>query len=88
MEVKSIYDILKKHGALAGISLFLFLQNKEMSVRLDNVEVKLYNCYEARILNSKFTALHDGASIVHRNHYAILPEQIEIKRERKDEGES
>lgn len=86
--MKSIYDILKKHGALAGISLFLFLQNKEMSVRLDSVEVKLYNCYEARILNSKFTAIHDGVIIGHRKHFAVLPEQIEIKKERKDGGES
>lgn len=67
-----VIEILKKHGALAGIAIFLFMQNEILQTRVEKVELMLYNCYESRILNT-VNKMDDTIPLNNQRLLAVLP---------------
>lgn len=70
-----ILDLIKKHGALGVLTVWLFYTNQ----RLNDVERELYRCYD------KFTPLNNA----HRHtypkgvdYYAVLPKETSLKRKK------
>jgi hypothetical protein len=70
------FELIKKHG----ISALCFLALWWMNARLENVEDKLYNCYDR--LTYKAEGLHKRH--INKQHiYAILPHDVTIKKDIK-----
>lgn len=69
--------LLKEYGITAVMAFGLLYLNSRLNV----VEDRLYQCYEARILNS-FNQLEDRP-IINKRIYAILPNELRIKNDDK-----
>jgi hypothetical protein len=73
--MKEIIDIGMKYGVTGFLAINLYWMNE----RLQNVENKLYNCYENNmIMNSKAA---DDFFIKKPEILAVLPERLRVKKQ-------
>jgi len=76
--MKETLEILSKWGVTGGCVIALFWFN----TRLNNVETKLYDCWEQRI--QRFDMRRDNPPYIEPNQVVgILPNEIKIKRVEK-----
>jgi hypothetical protein len=78
MTLELILKGVQKYGVTGVLCIVLFWMNS----RLNNVEAKLYNCYEQQIIRQWSRNANNDIEIPNRI-FAILPNyKIRIKRER------
>ena len=76
MTTTQLIEIVKKHGAIGVLCAWLVWTN----IRLNNVESKLYLCYD-RILTVDL--IQSGKIKIKKpTFYAILPETVKINRKK------
>ena len=76
MTLETTLEALKKYGATAVLVLWVLRQE----ARLGTVEDKLYNCYATmNIVNASHGKTAENKTEV----YAILPHEINVKRDTK-----
>ena len=74
MTATAILDLIKKHGALGVLAVWLFYTNE----RLNKVEAELWRCYDKMSASSDFKKRH----IESVKYYAVLPKETTLKRKK------
>lgn len=74
MTPTAILDLLKKHGALGVLAIWLFYTNE----RLNKVEAELYRCYDKMSASNEFNKRYPKGV----DYYAVLPKQTVLKRKK------
>lgn len=74
MNPTAILDLIKKHGALGVLAIWLFYTNE----RLNKVEQELYRCYDKMSASNEVKKRYPKSN----NYYAILPKQTLLKRKK------
>jgi hypothetical protein len=71
MTPTSILDLIKKHGALGVLTIWLFYTNE----RLNKVEAELYRCYD------KMSAYNEVGKRYLKvfDYYAVIPKETSLK---------
>jgi hypothetical protein len=71
MTLTSILDLIKKHGALGVLTIWLFYTNE----RLNKVEQELYRCYD------KMSAYNEVGKRYPKglDYYAVIPKETSLK---------
>jgi hypothetical protein len=71
MTPTSILDLIKKHGALGVLTIWLFYTNE----RLNKVEQELYRCYD------KISAYNEVGKRYPKgfDYYAVIPKETSLK---------
>jgi hypothetical protein len=71
MTPTSILDLIKKHGALGVLTIWLFYTNE----RLNKVEHELYRCYD------KMSAFNEVGKRYPKglDYYAVIPKETSLK---------
>jgi hypothetical protein len=71
MTPTSILDLIKKHGALGVLTIWLFYTNE----RLNKVEQELYRCYD------KISAYNEVSKRYPKglDYYAVIPKETSLK---------
>ena len=74
MTPTAIFDLLKKHGALGVLTIWLFYTNE----RLNKVEQELYRCYD------KMSAYNEVGKRYPKgvDYYAVLTKETVLKRKK------
>jgi hypothetical protein len=71
MTPTSILDLIKKHGALGVLTIWLFYTNE----RLNKVEAELYRCYDKiATFNEVGKRYLKGV-----DYYAVIPKETSLK---------
>lgn len=78
--VENIYELFKKHGLLLLVVIWLKNDNENLFNRLEIVEEKLYDCYEARV-SADNQPLTDRKIENPEKTYAILPSKSKSVKE-------
>ena len=78
--VENIYELLKKHGLLLLVVIWLKNDNESLYNRLDIVEERLYDCYEARV-TADSQPMTDKRILTPERTYAILPSKCKSVKE-------
>ena len=74
MTPTAILDLLKKHGALGVLTVWLFYTNE----RLNKVEQELYRCYDKMSVSNEIGKRYPKGV----DYYAVLPKQTLLKRKK------
>ena len=74
MTPTAILDLLKKHGALGVLTVWLFYTNE----RLNKVEQELYRCYDKMSVSNEVSKRYPKGV----DYYAVLPKQTLLKRKK------
>ena len=74
MTPTAILDLIKKHGALGVLTVWLFYTNE----RLNKVEAELWRCYDKMSASNEVSKRYPKST----NYYAILPKQTVLKRKK------
>lgn len=74
MTPTAILDLLKKHGALGVLTIWLFYTNE----RLNKVEQELYRCYDKMSVSNEVGKRYPKGV----DYYAVLPKQTLLKRKK------
>lgn len=69
---ETIYELFKKYGPLLLVVIWLKNDNENLYNRLDIVEERLYDCYEARV-TANTQPLTNRKYAQPERSYAILP---------------
>ena len=71
MTPTAILDLIKKHGALGVLTIWLFYTNE----RLNKVEQELYRCYD------KISAYNEVSKRYPKglDYYAVIPKETSLK---------
>ena len=74
MTPTALLDLIKKHGALGVLAIWLFYTNE----RLNKVEAELYRCYD------KMSAFNEIGKHYPKgvDYYAILTKETALKRKK------
>lgn len=74
MTLTALLDLIKKHGALGVLTIWLFYTNE----RLNKVEQELYRCYD------KMSAFKEIGKRYPKgvDYYAVLPKETSLKRKK------
>lgn len=74
MTPTALLDLLKKHGALGVLTVWLFYTNE----RLNKVEAELYRCYD------KMSAYNEVSKRYPKgvDYYAVIPKETVLKRKK------
>ena len=73
--MKETLDIINKYGITAIMAIAIVWFNS----RLNDVETKLYDCWEAQIISSRIKT--SNYNFNNSRPVAVLPQEIKIKRE-------
>jgi len=82
MTAESIKAI-KEYGITAVLVFALVWQNtkmNQMDEKLTSIQNRLYDCFEQRIKDNSFNNMFGREKVSHSKVFAILPEEIEIKK--------
>ena len=74
---------IKEYGSLAICVIIALYFREQLNVqeqKIERIESKLYDCFEQRIKDNSMNNLFGREAIKTSKVYAILPEEIEIKR--------
>jgi hypothetical protein len=71
MTLTSILDLIKKHGALGVLTIWLFYTNE----RLNKVEQELYRCYDKISAYNKVGKRYPKGV----DYYAVIPKETSLK---------
>ena len=74
---------IKEYGTLAICVIIALYFREQLNVqeqKIERIESKLYDCFEQRIKDNSMNNLFGRETIKTSKVYAILPEEIEIKR--------
>jgi hypothetical protein len=71
MTPTSILDLIKKHGALGVLTIWLFYTNE----RLNKVEQELYRCYDKIIAYNEVGKRYPKGF----DYYAVIPKETSLK---------
>lgn len=74
MNPTALLDLLKKHGALGVLTIWLFYTNE----RLNKVEQELYRCYDKMSVSNEVGKRYPKGV----DYYAVLPKQTLLKRKK------
>jgi hypothetical protein len=74
MTPTAILDLLKKHGALGVLTIWLFYTNE----RLNKVESELYRCYDKMSVSNEVGKRYPKST----NYYAVIPKETSLKRKK------
>lgn len=74
MTPTAILDLLKKHGALGVLTVWLFYTNE----RLNKVEQELYRCYDKMSVSNEVSKRYPKGV----DYYAVIPKQTVLKRKK------
>lgn len=72
---EAIYELFKKYGPLLLVVVWLKNDNENLYNRLDVVEERLYECYEARMTSDMRmpNSQHREMPVRRKNLVAVLP---------------
>ena len=71
MTPTAILDLLKKHGALGVLTIWLFYTNE----RLNKVEQELYRCYDKMSVSNEVGKRYPKGL----DYYAVIPKETSLK---------
>ena len=71
MTPTAILDLIKKHGALGVLTIWLFYTNE----RLNKVEQELYRCYDKMSVSNDVGKRYPKGV----DYYAVLPKETSLK---------
>jgi hypothetical protein len=71
MTPTAILDLLKKHGALGVLTIWLFYTNE----RLNKVEQELYRCYDKMSVSNEVGKRYPKGV----DYYAVIPKETSLK---------
>lgn len=71
MTPTSILDLIKKHGALGVLTIWLFYTNE----RLNKVEQELYRCYDKMSAYNEVNKRYPKGL----DYYAVIPKETSLK---------
>ena len=74
MTATAILDLIKKHGALGVLAVWLFYTNE----RLNKVEQELYRCYDKMVAFNEVGKRYPKSV----KYYAVLPKETALKRKK------
>jgi hypothetical protein len=74
MTPTAILDLLKKHGALGVLTIWLFYTNE----RLNKVEQELYRCYDKMSVSNEVGKRYPKGV----DYYAVLTKETVLKRKK------
>jgi hypothetical protein len=73
-------NIVTKHGVTGVLCVCLFWMNS----RLSDVEERLYECYD-EATHMRASTSNNEAIVLKNNLVAVLPKELEIKKESEDD---
>ena len=79
MDAFTIWEFIKKNGGAAVAIVLLYMNTGKLESRLDKVEGMLFDCYQSKVQNASNPRFKRDELL------AILPEQIKIKKNGKNE---
>lgn len=71
MTPTAILDLIKKHGALGVLTIWLFYTNE----RLNKVEQELYRCYDKMSVSNEVGKRYPKGV----DYYAVIPKETSLK---------
>lgn len=74
MTPTALLDLIKKHGALGVLAIWLFYTNE----RLNKVEAELYRCYDKMVAFDEVSKRYPKSV----KYYAVLPKETALKRKK------
>lgn len=74
MTPTALFDLIKKHGALGVLTIWLFYTNE----RLNKVEAELYRCYDKMVAFDEVGKRYPKSV----KYYAVLPKETALKRKK------
>lgn len=74
MNPTALLDLIKKHGALGVLAIWLFYTNE----RLNKVEQELYRCYDKMSASNEVNKSYPKGV----DYYAVIPKQTLLKRKK------